>query len=205
MIVPERKQNTGALVVAAGLSRRMGALKPLLPLGDTTLLRCGVERLCAFGCAPVAVVLGREAERVEASLSGLEVECVFNPAYAECQMLESVKLGLKRLQGRCDRFFFTPGDVPLFLPETLRTLAQQSSLPVCPTFGGRRGHPVLLPSELIPSLLSYDGPGGLRGALDTLGGLREMSVDDPGILLDADTPEDYQVLCKLYAQREGTA
>jgi len=203
MVTSSGKLHCGALIAAAGLSRRMGALKPLLPLGDSTLLRRCAETFCALGCAPVVVVLGRERARVAASLAGLDVERVFNPDYASCQMLDSVRLGLARLEGRCERFFFTPGDVPLFLPETLKALLAEENVPLVPVHDGQRGHPVLLPAALIPAIRAYGGPGGLRGALEGLGGLRETPVDDPGVLLDADTPEDYRRACALLRQREG--
>ena len=80
---------TGALVAAAGLSSRMNCFKPLLPLGDSTLLRYGLRTLLTAGAFPVAVVTGREEAVIRASLDDLPVTCLYNPEYAACQMLRS--------------------------------------------------------------------------------------------------------------------
>ena len=195
---------TGALIAAAGLSSRMGAFKPMLPLGGDTIIRRGVKTLLAGGCAPVAVVTGREAERLRAHLSDLPVTCLYNPDYASCQMLDSVKLGLRWLEGRCGRLLFTPGDVCLYGTETVEALLA-SRAPVCfPVYAGRRGHPILISASLIPSILSYGGEGGLAGALAGVPGTEELPADAPGVLLDADTPEDYRRMLSLLPPEERT-
>ena len=91
---------TAGLVAAAGLSTRMGAFKPMLALGEETLLRHGLRTLLQAGAHPVIVVTGRQAKLLEHSLSDLPVQCLYNPRYAQCQMFDSVKLGLAALEGR---------------------------------------------------------------------------------------------------------
>lgn len=193
---------TGALITAAGLSSRMGSFKPLLPLGDDTLLRRGLHTLRSAGAGPIAVVTGREAARLEESLRGLPVTCLYNSNYASCQMLDSIKLGLAWLEGKCDQVLFTPGDVPLYSQETVAALARCNLPLCCPVCGGKRGHPVLISAALIPAILSYEGEGGLAGAMTACGGAAELETGDPGILLDADTPEQYQTLLS-YARQTG--
>ena len=64
--------------------------------------------------------------------------------------------------------------------------------PVC---GGRPGHPVRVDSRLVPDICAYKGAGGLKGAMEHLGvPITELEVEDPGIYLDADTPQDYMNL-----------
>ena len=188
---------TGALLTAAGLSSRMGRFKPMLPLGRDTIIRRGVKTLLAAGCAPIVVVTGYRAAELEAHLSDLPVNCVYNPDYAVCDMLASVKLGLRALEGRCGQLLFTPADVCLYGEETARALIGSGERLCRPCCGGRRGHPVLISASLIPQILAYDGAGGLSGALAGLGCAAELEVDAPGILLDADTPEQYRLLLKL--------
>lgn len=193
----------GALVVAAGLSSRMKAFKPMLPLDGDTLLRRGLNTLLQAGCAPVAVVTGHRAEELEASLSGLPVTCLYNPDYARCQMLDSVKLGLAWQEGRCERLLFSPGDVCLYGLDTVQALKEAAG-PLCyPVCRGRRGHPVMISCELIPAVLGYGGERGLAGALEAADAGMELAVEDPGILLDADTPEDYRRLLEFQQRGDG--
>lgn len=188
---------TGALLTAAGLSSRMGRFKPLLPLGEDTILRRGVKTLLGAGCSPVVVVVGHRAGELEAHLSGLDVECVYNPDYAQSDMFASVKLGLSALAGRCDRLLFTPADVCMYGEETARALMASGELLCRPCCNGRRGHPVLIDCSLIPRILAWKGENGLAGALDSLGCGVELELDAPEILLDADTPEQYERLLEL--------
>ena len=195
---------TAGLIAAAGLSTRMGAFKPMLALGGETLLRRGLRTLLQAGAYPVAVITGRQADLLQASLADLPVECLYNPDYARCQMLDSVKLGLRWLEGRCGRLLFTPGDVCLYGTETVEALLA-SRAPVCfPVYAGRRGHPTLISASLIPSILSYGGEGGLAGALAGVPGAEELPADAPGVLLDADTPEDYRRMLSLLPPEERT-
>ena len=97
---------TGGLVVAAGLSSRMGAFKPMLPVGGDTLLRRGLTTLLRCGCGPVAVVTGRDRELLEASLGDLPVHCIHNADFSTSQMFDSVRLGLAWLAPRRDQGAF---------------------------------------------------------------------------------------------------
>ena len=133
----------GGLIVAAGLSSRMGAFKPMLPLKGETILRRGVLTMLEAGCDPVAVVTGHRAEELHESLSDLPVTCLYNPEYARSQMLDSVKLGLQWLVDQCDQVLFSPGDVCLYREETVRVLVNRKSLFAQPVYQGQPGHPVL--------------------------------------------------------------
>lgn len=195
----------GALIAAAGCSSRMGAFKPLLPLGDTTVIGRAVGTLRDFGASPVVAVTGREASRLAAYLRPLGVECVHNPAYAQTDMFCSARLGLTALRGRVDAFFFLPGDAPLFSAGTLRALQAHWLAAGCgivrPAYQGRSGHPILIDSAWIPALLSFTGEGGMRGALAAAGcAAGRLELDDPGLTLDADTPADYERLVRLAAE-----
>lgn len=184
--------NTGALIVAAGLSSRMGAFKPMLPVGNKTLLHCGLGSLLQSGCSPVAVVVGRERETVQDSLADYPVHCIYNPDYASCQMFDSVRLGLMWMASRCDRLVFTPGDVSLYSAETVRALMKADGMVCIPEYNGTPGHPILISAKLFPAILADSGEGGLAGVLRRVSRPIPVPVNDPGILMDVDTPEDYQ-------------
>lgn len=193
----KRTQATGCVIAAAGLSGRMGAMKPLLPLGSETILRTGILTMIQCGVSPIVVVTGREHEAVEESLADLNVECVYNPAFDRCQMFDSVKMGLQAVKGRCERVLFAPGDAPLYSIKTVELLADSGESVCAPFYDGNFGHPVCFDEKLIETILLYDGPGGLSGALEFLGGKTPIECQDPGAFMDADTPEDYEAMKKL--------
>ena len=193
---------TGGLVVAAGLSSRMGAFKPMLPVGGDTLLRRGLTTLLRCGCGPVAVVTGRDRELLEASLGDLPVHCIHNADFSTSQMFDSVRLGLAWLAPRCDQVVFSPGDVCLYRPETVAALLAGEGTVRVPTCGGTEGHPVLIASEVFGPVLADSGEGGLAGALRRAAPRTEIPGEDPGSLLDADTVDDYRRLL-AYAEDRG--
>ena len=190
----ERK--IGAVVAAAGLSSRMGDFKPLLPFDGVTVIERCVANLRAAGASALVVVTGHRAQELAARLR--DVTLVHNPLYAETQMFDSLRLGLRALPADCDTILLTPGDVPLVEPETVRALLKTKAGFACPVCAGRKGHPVALDGKYRDVLLRYSGDGGLRGAVAALGiPVTEVEVADAGMPLDLDTPADYQAALKL--------
>lgn len=189
----------GAVLTAAGRSIRMGRWKPLLPVGGVPLLETGIRALRAGGVQRIYVVTGHRAEELRPLLARLGAEEVHNPDYARTDMFASVRLGLERAAQDCGAVFLLPGDVALFRSHSVRTMEQlrraRGAELVIPRFRGERGHPVLLSPACIAHALAWSGAGGLRGALDAFSGPREHAdLPDPGLLLDADTPADFQRL-----------
>ncbi len=193
----------GAVVAAAGLSSRMGAFKPLLPFDGATVIGRCVANLRAAGAEEIVVVTGYRGDEIAEALRGSGVRCVRNPDYAGTQMFDSLRIGLRALRTDCGVVLLTPGDVPLVRPETIRALLGAPGGFACPVFEGRRGHPAALDARWLPALLAYSGEGGLRGAVGALRiPVTETAADDPGMLLDLDTPEDYaKVLSLLEKER----
>lgn len=204
----------GAVIVSAGLSSRMGAFKPMLPFGGETIIRHNVTTLLNAGCSPVCVVTGFRSELLKEHLAGLPVLCVENTDYRTTQMLDSVKLGLAAVKDSCECVLFTPGDACAYQNDTVSSLLDSGADICIPVFNGKRGHPVMISCRFIPRILSYEGEGGLGGALASLASpaddrteagsgpetcavIKELPVNDPGILLDADTPEDYKKLTEF--------
>lgn len=198
------------MIAAAGLSSRMGALKPLLPLGDTTVIGCAVRTLRQAGVKRMIAVTGRDGNRMRRYLTPLGVECVHNPDFETTDMFRSACLGMERLKESGERFFFLPADCPLFAAQTLKAMTAYMDRTGCgmvrPSCGGRSGHPVLISGALLPAILSYKGADGMRGAIRALGVRASyVPVSDEGVTLDADTPEDYQRLCCFYESRRRDA
>ncbi|MCL1829751.1 MAG: nucleotidyltransferase family protein [Oscillospiraceae bacterium] len=189
---------TGAVIVAAGLSSRMGGFKPMLKAGSVSMVQRVILTLRQAGADLIVVVTGHEAELLEDHLSDMGVVCIRNHRYMDSQMLDSVKIGLSCIRGRCDRVLFTPADVPMFTPDTVKSMLEDGSPLVIPVYDGREGHPLLIASELIPPVLCYGGDNGLSGALKNCGCERRLlKVNDSGVLFDVDTPEDYSKVMAL--------
>ncbi len=196
------KRTAGAVVAAAGLSSRMGAFKPLLPFDGTTVIERCVANLREAGVDEIVVVTGRRAEDVERQLAGSGVQTVRNPDYGRTQMFDSLRIGLRALPKDCGVVLFTPGDVPLVRPDTIRALLAARGGFVCPVCGGKRGHPVALDAAYLQALLTYSGENGLRGAVRAIGiPETEVEVEDTGMRLDLDTPEDYQKLLDMLGRK----
>lgn len=196
---------TGAVIVAAGMSSRMKAFKPMLSLRGSTIIKTVISSLRSAGVGEIAVVTGNKAGLLTEHLSATGITCLYNPNYETTEMFDSAKIGLNYLKDRCDRIFFLPGDVPLFSKRSLKILTAEMDRDGCeilmPVHDGKSGHPILLDNSVIPFLVSYQGSGGLKGAIDYFPGLkRTIQLDDIGMTLDADRPEDYERL-KDYAGR----
>ena len=181
------------VILAAGLSSRMGAFKPLLEIDGKSMARRVTELMQNAGADPVIVVTGHRQEELKAHLEGRGVRFVHNPDYASTQQLESLQLALAALPEDCERVLVTPADIPLVKPDTVERLLGLEGDFIRPRFGERTGHPVVLSAGMIPFLLRYDGPGGLKGAVAKSGCVvRDIEVDDSGVLMDNDTPADFR-------------
>lgn len=191
-----------AVITAAGLSSRMGAFKPTLPLTGRNIFQSTIRNLKDAGIEEIVVVTGHRAKELDPYIFNYDVRQVKNEQYAHSGMFESVCIGLQALSTEADRIFVTPADVPLVKPETIRSLMQSKAELVRPAHIGHNGHPLVFSATLLPEICAYQGEGGLKGAADALGRqFVSIPVDDPGTLLDADTPADYLRLLYLDAGR----
>lgn len=196
-----------AVIAAAGLSSRMRDFKPLVQVGGETIISRIIRSMREAGVGEIVVVGGYRASELERELKPHAVRFVLNRSYAETQMLNSLKIGVASLAEPCDRLFLSPGDVPLMRAETLKAMLCQPGKAIRPVCGGKTGHPLLVDAALIPALLDYKGAGGLNGALTSLSvGPVDLSVDDRGCTLDADTHEDLLEIRRQYSvDRESDA
>jgi len=183
--------NVEGVVLAAGLASRSGAFKMTLPLGDKTVIERSIEGMYGI-VSRILVVVGWQAERIQRALAPYgKVEIVLNREF-RAGMFSSVKAGLARV--RAPHFFLLPGDCPLIGPDIYARLLAVPGDIVVPTFEGKRGHPTLFRSALIPEILSEPDDSTLRCYIDRKG-YAALEVEQDGILYDMDTPEDYQAIC----------
>ena len=191
--------DTGAVVVAAGMSSRMGDFKPMLSIGSISVAQRVVATLKQAGAARVVVVTGYNAEELERHLASSGVVFLRNENYRTTHMFDSALIGLRYLRDKCRQVLFTPVDIPLFTAATVDALLTSGAELACPVCGGTRGHPILMSTNVIDRVLEDSGEGGLSGALSRCGvPMTLVEVDDPGILHDADTPEDYRELLRMH-------
>jgi CTP:molybdopterin cytidylyltransferase MocA len=188
-----------AVILAAGLSTRMGRSKPLLPLGhDETFITRLVRSFTAAGVDDVVVVLGYEAESVAAALvaSGAAARFVTNDAYQTGQ-LSSLLRGLNAIdRPGVKAMLLTLVDVPLVAPSTIRAVIERyktTAAPIVrPVRGAEHGHPVLIDRSLFPLLRAADPSVGAKPVVrDHVSAAGDVVVDDPGAFFDIDTPQEY--------------
>lgn len=183
-----------AIVLAAGASRRMGDRNKLLePLDSsgTPMCRLVVRRLAQAGLSPIVVVTGHQPMLVRAALRGAPVHFVHNPDHA-LGMGHSLAAGACALP-EATSVLVALADMPDVSSEDLHALlsafrGHKTSI-VAPSVSGQRGHPVIFPAHLIPSLRQCTGDTGARALL------RERAAEvllvqrpSPSVLRDIDTP-----------------
>ena len=186
-----------AIVLAAGLSKRMGQPKMVLPWGGKTVIGQVVDSLITGGIDQIIVVTGGTRLLVEEALPTQPVTFANNPNYANGEMLSSLQVGLQRLDFGIESFLMVLGDQPQIEPATVSGLIDAFKKTSCriliPSYQMRRGHPWLIERSLWQGILALQPPATLR---DFLKGVEKeisyLPVDTPSILNDLDTFEDYQ-------------
>ena len=148
---------TGALIVAAGKSSRMGDFKPMLQLGSISIAQRVINNFRQAGISKIVVVTGYNADALERHLASNHVIFLRNEDYETTHMFDSVRIGLEYLKDKVDTVLFTPVDVPLFTAHTVTQMLSLGQPLVTPVCNGTPGHPILIRSSLIESILSNDG------------------------------------------------
>jgi 4-nitrophenyl phosphatase len=187
-----------AVVLAAGASTRFGRSKQLLDWRGKPLAAHVADVALEAGLDPVIVVLGHQAEEVYAALADRPVETLVNYRWDE-GMSTSVQTGLAAVPPQVEGALFLQCDQPLISVDLLHKLTesflQAGDAIVYPAHDGRRGTPVLFPRRFFPELARVTGDQGGRVLIEehpeaTLA----VSVDNPVVLSDIDTPADYEKL-----------
>lgn len=182
----------GAIVLAAGLSRRMGAAKLALPVGGQPMIARTLAQVAAAGI-PALLVTGGHEEAVRKAAPGVPSVHAANHAQG---LAESLKTGLAAAPQDWQAALIILGDMPYVAADTLRRLAaalQSGATAVVPVEAGRRGNPAGFARSVWPQLMQLTGDQGARPLLDSLD-TREIVVEDQGIHHDFDEPEDFDRL-----------
>lgn len=191
--------NISAILLAAGLSSRMGTPKPLLPWGQTTILGQVVSTFAAAGLQEIVVITGgarAEVENLVKSLAqALPVRTVYNPGYLDGGMLSSIQAGLAALGTQVDAALVGLGDQPQVKQETVLRICEsfrreQQPL-VVPSYQNHRGHPWLVARGFWPALHALTTPATPRDFLSAHASQVTYVPADASVLQDLDTPEEY--------------
>ena len=190
------------VVLAAGLSRRLGRNKLLLPLGPKPIVVWSVENALASPLDEVIVVTGHQYEAVEEAIRHLPVRIVHNPDF-EMGQSTSLKAGVCEASPWCKCFVFFLGDQPLVGPEIvtrlLRRYRQDHPLLVAPACAGKQGNPVLVDARLRRELLTLTGDTGARAMFQQYpDSTAIVEVGNPAIRMDIDREEDYKACLKVF-------
>lgn len=189
-------EHVAAIVLAAGLSSRMGQPKMILPWGDTTVIGRVVQVLRQAGLVEIVAVTGGARPAVEQELARLAVQTAFNPRFAEDQMAYSLQAGLAALGPEKDAVLIVLGDQPQIQVEvTTKVLQvyQATRAPlVIPSYQMRRGHPWLVRRSLWPEIMQLELPCTLRDVIKAHAvEIHYLPVATDTILRDLDTLDDY--------------
>ena len=184
--------NVSAILLAAGLSQRMGTKKQLLPVqGLPVIVRC-LESLRDSQVADVVIVVNPEGGDIVSATREFPVKVAVNELPGS-DMAASVKAGMVRIDDEATGVLICLCDHPLVRTETLIAMlsvhARKPEAIIIPVYRGRKGHPTLFPRFVLEDF------GKFTTLRDVIGHHRAMisllDVDDEGVILDMDTPEDY--------------
>jgi molybdenum cofactor cytidylyltransferase len=189
----------GAVVPAAGRSRRFGGPKLIEAVDGVPMIERTVRALFAGGVGRVVIVVSPDSavttagpERVPV-LGDARVSVVVNPD-PDRGMLSSIQSGLAALEAGAGPLLVLPADMPFVRAATIAAVidaARTRGVVVSPRFEGRRGHPVALTAAAARAVQEASGAADLSEALAPFKPYRfELDVDDPGIHRDVDRPGD---------------
>lgn len=187
------------VILAAGASQRLGSPKPLLEWQGESFVHRAARTAMQAGLAPVVIVAGETADLVSQAVSDLPVKVLVNPIWQSGQS-SSIHLGVKALPASTGAAIFLLVDQPQIPAALLRALVEEhaAGLPpvLAPLAGGQRANPVLFDRVTFPDLLEISGDQGGR-AIFSKHPVSYLPWHDERILLDVDTPVDYQRLLRL--------
>jgi CTP:molybdopterin cytidylyltransferase MocA/xanthine/CO dehydrogenase XdhC/CoxF family maturation factor len=194
---PQVGRRIAGVVLAAGMSTRMGKNKLALPLHGKPLVRHAVEAALTAALDPVIVVIGHNAAVMRDALGGLPVHFVQNDAFAE-GLSTSLRIGIKSVSPTCDGAMILLGDMPNVSPELIERIIAafdpaQSCVICVATAKGERGHPVLWGRQIFGEMEELRGDTGARALMIRHADLVcDVEAGDDTPLADIDTPEAFE-------------
>ncbi len=200
----------GAIVLAAGQSRRMRQINKLLQEVDgKPMVARVVDTVLAAGISHLVVVTGHQAPLVEAALSGRNIRFAHNPEYAE-GLSTSLRYGLAALSGDVEGALICLGDMPWIKTAHLHKLMgafnPAEGRAIClPTTRGKRGNPNLWSRQFFGDMARITGDVGARHLIGEYADLvTEVPIEDDAIFVDVDDPAALAAARKKAEAENGT-
>lgn len=193
------KTDIGVVILAAGLSKRMGRPKMLMAWKESTVIQSVVNSYLAAGLMEINVVIGGCRKELESLLKELPVQLIYNPKFENGEMLDSLKIGINSLSKNIQAAMIALGDQPRIeskdISKVIDGYLNTNSRLIVPSFKMRRGHPWIVEKSLWHGLLNLELPDTLREFLkENSKEIHYIDIDNPSILMDMDTLEDYERL-----------
>jgi molybdenum cofactor cytidylyltransferase len=203
-----KPSSIAAIVVAGGLSTRMGALKQLLPYGSHTIIEQIVSVLLRCPLTEVVVVTGHERQAVETQLARWPVRPVFNPVYQTGEMLSSIQCGLAALGPPIEAALLVLGDQPQLEAKLVQQLIEAyqtgAGRLIIPSFQMRRGHPIVIDQAYWSEILSLSADKSLRSFITPHAEeISYLVVETDTVLRDMDTPLEYEQELRYRASKSS--
>jgi molybdenum cofactor cytidylyltransferase len=189
-----RLPRIAAIVLAAGLSSRMGSNKLLAPVSGAPMVRHAVEAALSSAAETTIVVTGHRAEEVRRAISPLTPLFVENRDYSK-GLSASLKCGLGQVPHGYDGALILLGDMPGvsagLLDKLISAFDPSEGRAICvATHHGKRGNPVLWARRFFEEIMALEGDVGARHVIAQNAELVcEVEADDDGPLTDIDTPQ----------------
>ena len=199
-------QNTSitSILLAAGISSRMGSVKALLPWENKTLIEWQIEKIQESGIEEIIVVLGSNAEEIQNKIKNLEISIVLNPDY-EKGKTTTIKKGLSGVKNSESDIMLLAVDQPRhgwILKKVIDNHIRNKSLISCPIYKGSKGHPIIFQNKLRKELFEIEEKfQGIRKITTKYtDSVNTIEVESGTVNIDINTPEEYQEAIKIFSR-----
>ncbi|MCI0416070.1 nucleotidyltransferase family protein [bacterium] len=186
------------LILAAGESSRIRFPKALLKIGEETFVECIIRKAKEAGIGSISVITGADHEKITQSLS--QLSCIHNENYMQGQ-ISSLQKGISKLPEMINEVMVWPVDQPLIKRETVASLIESRNHAgralTIPVYQDRKGHPVIYNKDAMEAAIGlqpHQTGKDLQAFFAT--NISFVEVDDPGVVIDIDTLEDYEKYIK---------
>ncbi|MBU1093720.1 MAG: nucleotidyltransferase family protein [Firmicutes bacterium] len=185
------------IILAAGYSSRAKTNKMLLTFKNKSLICHAIDGMMPY-VSHIFVITGHYHQEIEEAMKGLnDVTCIENKDYHQ-GMFSSIQKGVFSVS---DDFFVLPGDCPFVHSSTYEYLLQGEKEMRVPSYLGRNGHPLFIQKHLIKPILEEPVSSNLK-VFRNRHDLEIIETNDPNVLTDIDTIEDYMKLDKVTRKEE---
>lgn len=191
--------NCSIIVLAAGLSTRMGVTNKLLnQIGEVSMIERVVDQISQAHAGTIIIVLGHESEQVRQALSGYSVRFVYNESY-ELGMTSSIQTGVSAASNH-HGYFICLGDMPLLdssdYSRILEHISDENTKEIIrPFHNSKPGHPIYFSKHFRDQILSHSNTDGCREIIRSNSQyLKKIIYDSDAVVRDLDTQQDFDDL-----------